>query len=187
MSTPLPGAVRIVSDNILPLSAGFNEPIVKTTKDTVETLPAYGGQYRRAFIGKHAFPATNDGEHIADTDPDVPVVNPGGVRIYHLDLSPGFVSPMHRTTSVDYLTVQKGKPILVTPKGPFNVVDGKADYTETIETVCNEGETIVQRGQFHAWKNDSEEWIRIFVVAIEAQTQEVKVGNETKRLEEIWL
>jgi hypothetical protein len=62
----------------------------------------------------------------------------------------GADSFQHRTVSVDYVMAVKGVPVLVTPKGPFSVKDGKANYTETVETKLREGEVVVQRGQFHA-------------------------------------
>ena len=58
--------------------------------------------------------------------------------------------PKHRTVSTDFLIVQKGSPSIITPKGAFNIKDGKGDYTETIETAFSEGDVIVQRGQMHA-------------------------------------
>jgi hypothetical protein len=67
-----------------------------------------------------------------------------------MKLSIGSNDLQHRTVSVDYITVIKGSPVLVTPKGPFSVVDGKADYKETEEATCEVGQTVVQRGQFHA-------------------------------------
>jgi len=48
------------------------------------------------------------------------------------------------------MIVLDGSPTLVTPKGNFSVVDGKANYTDTIDTVILKGSIVVQRGQYHA-------------------------------------
>ncbi|KAJ7474286.1 hypothetical protein FB451DRAFT_1398270 [Mycena latifolia] len=69
------------------------------------------------------------------------------------DLSPGTVWPVHRTVSLDYGIVAKGSVVL-------ELDDGK-------RITLNEGDTIVQRGTMHGWRNESTEWTRIYVVLLD--------------------
>jgi hypothetical protein len=47
--------------------------------------------------------------------------------------------------------VVSGTPTFVTPKGAFNIVDGKPQYNETEENELKVGDLIVQRGEMHSY------------------------------------
>ncbi|KAJ7474324.1 hypothetical protein FB451DRAFT_1035118 [Mycena latifolia] len=70
------------------------------------------------------------------------------------EFSPGTISPVHRTVSLDYGIVAKGSIVL------------ELDDGERI--ILNEGDVIVQRGTMHAWRNESTEWARIYFVVLGA-------------------
>jgi hypothetical protein len=59
---PIPAPVRIISSNVGPIAPGANEPVVKNESQAIQQRPAWDGNMLRAFVGKDAFPATNDGE-----------------------------------------------------------------------------------------------------------------------------
>ena len=63
---------------------------------------------------------------------------------------------MHQTPSLDYVTVIRGKLLL-------ELDDGK-----TVE--LHPGDTVVQRGTRHAWRNPTDEPAAISVVLLGAKT-----------------
>ncbi|KAK7064932.1 cupin-2 domain-containing protein [Favolaschia claudopus] len=82
------------------------------------------------------------------------------------EFSPGTVSPAHRTVSLDYGIVAKGSIVL------------ELDDGERI--TLNEGDTIVQRGTMHTWKNESKtEWARIYFIVLASKSVEIN-GQELK-------
>ena len=62
------------------------------------------------------------------------------------------LQPFHRTHSLDYGIVAKGTIVL-------ELDDGK-------RVTLKEGDTIVQRGTIHAWRNESTEWARIYFIVL---------------------
>ncbi|KAF7296802.1 Cupin-2 domain-containing protein [Mycena indigotica] len=93
--------------------------------------------------------------------PEIPPAA-GGSNFRCWDMPPGSVTPMHRTLSLDYAVVLKGSVVL--------------DLDNGERTVLAEGDTIVQRGTIHAWRNESDEWCRMLFVMIGAKPIEVS-GN----------
>jgi quercetin dioxygenase-like cupin family protein len=68
------------------------------------------------------------------------------------ELGPGVTTPMHRTLSTDYCVVVSGELELL--------LDGE----ETIKLLP--GETVVQRGTKHAWRNPSRDTPCKFIVCM---------------------
>lgn len=64
------------------------------------------------------------------------------------------LSPMHRTNTIDVLTVISGELWLV---------------TETGETVVRQGESVVQRGTMHAWSNRTDRATSVVAVMMAAE------------------
>lgn len=185
---------RIVASN-LPIDIeafSFQEPAVEVLDESLAPTPIFGGVMRRTTIATLPIvPTNNDGTGNMKPE-DVPgagIVLPGGVNVYFLDLAPGYETPMHRTVSTDYVVVQEGAPIFVTPEEPFNVVDGKGTYQNVREIVCKPGDVIAQRGSMHAWANRSDRWARVLCFVVAAEPQKVSVGDENiaKPLGEVWL
>lgn len=70
---------------------------------------------------------------------------------------PNTVCGMHRTSSVDYNIIMDGEVFLQVP-------DGKGGIKET---VCRQGDVVIQRGTLHAWRAGAEgaRWISVLVGA----------------------
>ncbi|KZZ98372.1 RmlC-like jelly roll fold protein [Moelleriella libera RCEF 2490] len=150
MASPFPDAARVISANSLTLSGDRNEPEVTNVREVVKSDEMFDGQLRRSVFGSVDVPAQNDRPLDEPSAAGSGIVRPGGINAYFLDLAPGFTTPMHRTVSTDFLLVHRGTATVITPEGPYNVFDGKADYASVTETTCTEGEVIIQRGQMHA-------------------------------------
>jgi quercetin dioxygenase-like cupin family protein len=91
----------------------------------------------------------------------------GGSVMRVTEFGPGFVSPMHRTLSIDYAMVLSGE------------LEMELDSGACIR--LQPGDTVVQRGGAHRWRNPSlDKPCRIVICMIEAHP--VAVG--AKRLEQ---
>jgi quercetin dioxygenase-like cupin family protein len=80
-------------------------------------------------------------------------LNQGSV-IRTVDMLPGGVSPMHRTSSIDYGIVVSGRLVL--------------ELDDGVETELGPGDVVVQRATMHRWKNPFDEPCRVVFVLIEA-------------------
>ncbi|PQE15118.1 Cupin domain protein [Rutstroemia sp. NJR-2017a BVV2] len=93
------------------------------------------------------------------------LVVPGGTVLRIVDVEPGHTSPMHRTTSLDYGVVLEGEVELILDSGETKVL--------------KRGDTCVQRGTNHAWRNTSDSsWARMLYVLVEAQPIELEGGKK---------
>lgn len=72
-----------------------------------------------------------------------------GTLFVFSDFPPGGSSPMHATDTIDYIVVMQGEVVFV---------------TETGETLLRAGDVLVDRGNMHAWRNDSDQPCRIMNV-----------------------
>ncbi|KAJ7139254.1 hypothetical protein C8R44DRAFT_693698 [Mycena epipterygia] len=100
-----------------------------------------------------------EGEWVDEIAQNPEHVSKDGSVFRVFEFSPGTVSPVHRTVSLDYGIVAKGSIVL------------ELDDGERI--TLNEGDTIVQRGTMHAWRNESTEWARIYFVVLGAKPIEI--------------
>ncbi|GLB36119.1 putative cupin domain protein [Lyophyllum shimeji] len=91
------------------------------------------------------------------------LVHPTGTNLRSTDLAPGAVTPMHRTSSLDYNILVQGELILMMEDG-------------TEKHLKNPGDTVVQKGTLHAWRNPSKNWARWVTVLIAAEPAIVKDG-----------
>jgi quercetin dioxygenase-like cupin family protein len=86
-------------------------------------------------------------------DAGLTIHNGSVIRI--VDMLPGGVSPMHRTSSIDFGIVMRGHVEL--------------ELDDRLVTEVGPGDIVVQRGTMHLWRNRSEtEACRIVFVLIEA-------------------
>ncbi|KAH8120169.1 hypothetical protein DFH11DRAFT_37950 [Phellopilus nigrolimitatus] len=92
-----------------------------------------------------------------------------GTNLRFTDLAPGSSSPMHRTSSVDYNALITGKLILVTDDGSETLLE-------------NPGDTVVMRGNLHAWRNPGPGWARWVSVLVDAEPAVVN----GKPQEDVW-
>ena len=84
------------------------------------------------------------------------IVVPNGSAARLVDFPPNFISPMHRSPSVNYNVVVEGSVKLITDSGQSKIL--------------KRGDVVVQRGANHAWANTSEtEWARITAVSVPAE------------------
>ncbi|KII93745.1 hypothetical protein PLICRDRAFT_171460 [Plicaturopsis crispa FD-325 SS-3] len=98
------------------------------------------------------------------------IVEQNGTNLRYTDLAPGASTPMHRTSSMDYNILVHGSITLITDDG-----------AET--TLSTPGDTVIQKGNMHAWRNPGTEWARWVAVILPAIP--VTVGERT--LEPVWL
>jgi len=87
------------------------------------------------------------------------VISANGSTFRVIDMPPGLFVPMHRTISVDYGIMAKGTLTLV-------LDDGK-------KCLLNEGDVMIQRGTMHGWKNETDEWVRMYCVSLASKPVEV--------------
>lgn len=97
------------------------------------------------------------------------IVSPGGASCLYTDLGPSTTIPMHRTTSVDLNILVSGEVILIMENGE--------EYH-----LKNPGDTVVQRGTIHAWRNPLDTWTRWVTVVIDA---EPTIGVNSERLPDV--
>ncbi|EJD04101.1 uncharacterized protein FOMMEDRAFT_155231 [Fomitiporia mediterranea MF3/22] len=93
-----------------------------------------------------------------------------GTNLRFTDLAPGASSPMHRTSSVDYNILIFGKLILVLDDGTEALIE-------------NPGDTVVQRGNMHAWRNPGPGVARWASVLVDAEPAVVNGAT----LDDAWL
>ncbi|KAK4942594.1 hypothetical protein LTR10_017723 [Elasticomyces elasticus] len=93
-------------------------------------------------------------EHLVQNPPGIVVDNGSAARV--VDLPPAYVSPMHRSLSLNYNFVIEGE------------VEVLLDSGET--RILKRGDGLVQRAVKHAWRNTSEtDWARITAVVLPVQ------------------
>lgn len=128
------------------------------------TLPAFpGGKAKGAVVWTTGeVPADNFNDLLGDRRPAGMSLK-GGSVLRVTEFGPGFVSPMHRTLSIDYAVVLSGELEIILDGG------------ETVR--LRPGDAVVQRGANHAWRNPRRDCpCRIMVVMIEAHPVAV-AGN----------
>ena len=79
---------------------------------------------------------------------------PGGTRFIVMEFLPGAVGEMHRTDTIDYVVV----------------IEGEIDLDMEGGTVTlRAGDTMVQRGAFHAWINRSASRARVAITLVDGE------------------
>jgi quercetin dioxygenase-like cupin family protein len=105
-------------------------------------------------------------ERYMDKAPGITISN--GTVLRYVDMSPGLLSPMHRTVSLDYGVVLEGEVELVLDSGETRLM--------------KRGDVAIQRGTNHAWRNTSKtEWARMMYVLQPSQPLNVagqKLGED---------
>lgn len=89
------------------------------------------------------------GARITGTQPP-----PNGTRFIVMEFAPGEVGRMHRTETIDYISV----------------LEGEIEMDMDEQTVrMKAGDIMVQRGTNHAWMNRSDKRARISIVLVDAK------------------
>ncbi|KAJ7924212.1 hypothetical protein B0H13DRAFT_1706799 [Mycena leptocephala] len=96
------------------------------------------------------------------------ILSADGSTFRAFEFAPGSFSPLHRTVSLDYGIVAKGSVVL-------ELEDGE-------RVTLNAGDTVIQRGTMHCWRNETAEWARMYFVGLGAKP----VNLNGKELEEEW-
>lgn len=135
-----------------------HDPAGKTvllSDDRVTLADFPGGKAKGAVLWTTGtVPADTIGDVEGDKRPAGMSVK-GGSVLRITEFGPGFVSPMHRTLSIDYAVVLSGALELI--------LDGGERVT------LRPGDAAIQRGTNHAWRNPSrDQSCRIMVAMIEA-------------------
>ena len=90
-------------------------------------------------------------QHFTENPPGVSI--PTGTTFRIVEIPPGYTSPMHRTPSLDYGIMIEGSGEQILDSGESRLL--------------KRGDTIIQRGINHAWKNPSDtEWMRMVAIAL---------------------
>jgi quercetin dioxygenase-like cupin family protein len=149
------GEVIITSDSNLPDISGLDFAKVRPVWLTTETPSKDCNNPEDGALRK--------------TDDAHGLVRSNGTHSRATDLAPGAKTPMHRTASVDVNILVQGEIILI-------LEDGSETHLK------NAGDTVVQRGTMHAWRNPGTTWCRWITVLIDAEPAKV----DGKPLESVW-
>lgn len=130
-----------------------------------EANPVGDGTHLNTLWSSRELPASIDGDEKKGSDPAD--ANKGSFFNTY-DLPPNYSGPMHRTTTLDYITVLQGEVVLT-------LEDGN-------RVVLAEGDTTVQQGTLHSWSNESSKWARLVSVMLPAKPLVI----DNKELEPLW-
>ncbi|KZL84377.1 cupin -type [Colletotrichum incanum] len=89
------------------------------------------------------------------------LVRKNGIILQYVDIALKSVSPMHRTSSLDFGVVLIGELA--------------CDLDSGERRILKPGDVEIQRGTMHQWLNMTDSWARMVFVLIDAS--EVEVGN----------
>ena len=92
-----------------------------------------------------------------------PELAPTGSMFVIFDVPPNSKTPLHRTTTIDYVILLRCKLVLH--------LDGES------RTFPEEGHVIVQQGTMYAWENETDQWTRLLAVMMAAE-QPVNNGRQ---------
>lgn len=163
--SPLPSINRYITDNDASGKAILSSSIASPSVWTA------AGPAANFFLGycTTSFPVEmSGGKDVADyksyLDAAPGLIIPGGNVLRVVDMAPDQLSPMHRTTSLDYGVVLEGEVELVLDGGETQVL--------------RRGDICVQRATNHAWRNTSKtEWARMLYVLSEAKPVVLESGK----------
>ena len=101
------------------------------------------------------------------------VVAPRGLHSRVTDVAPRTSGHMHKTPSLDFLVVHKGRITLHLEGGAKQSIgEGEAiGRSDCAVLRVHSSSPAVQRGTVHAWENESDEWVRMFVVLVAAKEE----------------
>ncbi|RAH76777.1 hypothetical protein BO86DRAFT_238022 [Aspergillus japonicus CBS 114.51] len=156
MSSPQPPPPPLPSPNTRRIITTHNASRTATIAINAPKEPTAlaDGTYLNPLWSSAEIPATID-QDSTKIEPDSTAATTGGSVFCTYDLPPRYEGPMHRSITLDYVTVTRGVVMLSTDDGS----------TVTLQA----GDTVVQRGTMHKWGNPSDEWARLTSVMVQAR------------------
>lgn len=140
---------------------GSGKSVFSTSiSEDVPSTPITGAAFSLAYTSQ-TFPVDLNSEadissYSAHLQKPPGIALPNGTVLRYVDFCPEAIAPMHRTLSLDYGVVIEGEIEAVLDSGEVRVL--------------RVGDTVVQRGTMHAWKNRSKtHWARMLFVLIDAK------------------
>jgi quercetin dioxygenase-like cupin family protein len=94
------------------------------------------------------------------------------------DIAPRTKGHMHATDSLDFLIVHEGQVTLHLDSGEKKVIkqgevigtyQRNSTAVSSLDLVMRLAKGSVQRGTHHAWENETDEWVRMYVVLLQAE------------------
>ncbi len=99
-------------------------------------------------------PADNGTQADAGGRPFTFAIPPGGTQIVFHDFAPRTLGQMHATDTLDYAVIVSGEVHFL---------------TETGEVLLRAGDVLVDRGAYHAWRNDGDAPCRAILMHVKAE------------------
>ncbi|KAI0052853.1 hypothetical protein FA95DRAFT_1532196 [Auriscalpium vulgare] len=138
------GAATIQSDTAITSMVEPGFPGVKTVPLwTVEGMPGNDNNLKLDGTSRE-IPASTLG-----------LVLPNGANFRFTDLAPGSSTPLHRTSSVDLNILISGELVAITEDG-------------SERCLSTPGDTLINQGTMHAWRNPGKTWTRWATVLVDA-------------------
>ncbi|GAP91711.1 putative cupin domain protein [Rosellinia necatrix] len=154
----LPNPARVITTTNLDTSiASFD----KTFEESLAVTQNLGGTLLRlAYVSGQAPEALNEGNLSAYggyLEKPPPLFTPGGgATVWYIDIPPGAGSPLHRTISLDFVTIIDGELQLMLDSGETRLM--------------KPGDIIIQRGTMHRWTNlSTDRWARMVGILSESE------------------
>ncbi|KAF9535435.1 hypothetical protein CPB83DRAFT_841734 [Crepidotus variabilis] len=162
MSTTPPRMLADIRRIVTTHDASGKSTIQSDTEVATKDTGMLGLRAGRIWVTEDSIPTKDNnkiedgGERVISERSNFDIVPPHGTNIQTVELAPGGSIPMHRTSSLDYNILVSGKLVLVTE-------DGQEKHIHTA------GDTVIQKGTLHGWKNpSSDQTVRWIVVAMAA-------------------
>ncbi|TBU45093.1 hypothetical protein BD309DRAFT_956925 [Dichomitus squalens] len=156
-AAPLPGVRRIVTGHSVD---GVAVAKIDGVVDWHEVGPKMPGVRVGSMWKTGALPVKDNNDETDGAtrtpDGDFGMIMKSGTNLQYTDLAPGASAPMHRTSSLDHNILLSGKLILIMEDGSETLLE-------------KPGDTVVQRGTIHAWRNPGPEWTRWITIIIDAE------------------
>ncbi|PPR05695.1 hypothetical protein CVT26_008936 [Gymnopilus dilepis] len=172
LSLPLPPLRRVVTSHDADGKSIIQSDVELPSEDMEQVK---GARSASIWITTDSIP-TNDnnksddgGKRGIDNPSNLDLVHPTGTNLRSTDLAPLAITPMHRTSSLDYNIL--GEVILINEDG-------------TEKLLKNPGDVVIQKGTMHAWRNPSQDqwarWVTVLIAADPVVINGKQLGPEFK-------
>ncbi|KAI1161866.1 cupin domain protein [Nemania serpens] len=162
----LPNPTRVITTTNLENGVSTFD---KTFDESLPVVQNLGGALFRLAYASEPPPQALNGSDVTTyggyLQNPPPLIRPGGgANVWYIDTPPGAGSPMHRTISLDFVIIVEGEVELTLDSGEKRILKA--------------GDTIVQRGTAHQWKNlRQDKWVRF--IGVMSSVQPIALANGT--------